>query len=93
MSKKTKIDYTVQVWQEGKQFVAHAMPLDVMSCGPTPELASQALREAVELYLVTASETGTLTEVLEEAGYQPRGQGWLSPTWVALEKQSVPVGA
>ena len=43
MSTKTKIDYTVQVWQEGKQFVAHAMPLDVTSCGPTPERASQAL--------------------------------------------------
>ena len=33
MSTKAKIEYTVQVWQEGKQFVAHAMPLDVMSCG------------------------------------------------------------
>jgi predicted RNase H-like HicB family nuclease len=93
MSKKKEIEYTVQVWQEGKQFVAHAMPLDVMSCGPTPELASQALKEAVELYLVTAAETGTLAEVLEEAGYQARGEGWLSPTWVALERQSVPVGA
>ena len=71
MSRKTEIEYTVQVWQEGEQFVAHAMPLDVMSCGPTPELASQALREAVELYLVTAGETGALGEVLEEAGYRP----------------------
>ena len=93
MSKKTEIEYTVQVWQEGEQFVAHAMPLDVMSCGPTPALASRALREAVELYLVTAGETGTLTEVLEETGYQLTGQGWLSPAWVALERQSVPVGA
>ena len=92
MSTKTKIDYTVQVWQEGKQFVAHAMPLDVMSCGPTPERASQALREAVELYLVTAAEAGTLAEVLEEAGYEPQGKSWISPTWVALERQSVPVG-
>jgi predicted RNase H-like HicB family nuclease len=93
MSKKTEIEYTVQVWQEGEQFVGHAMPLDVMSCGPTPELASQALREAVELYLVTAAETGTLAEVLEEAGYRPKGQGWISPTWVVLERQSVPVRA
>jgi predicted RNase H-like HicB family nuclease len=92
MSTKTKIEYTVQVWQEGKQFIAHAMPLDVMSCGPTPEHASQALREAVELYLVTAAETGTLTEVLEEVGYEPKGQRWISPTWIALERQSVPVG-
>lgn len=25
------IEYTVQVWEEGDQFIAHAMPLDVMS--------------------------------------------------------------
>ena len=25
------IEYTVQIWKEGRQFVAHAMPLDVMS--------------------------------------------------------------
>ena len=92
MSTKAKIEYTVQVWQEGKQFVAHAMPLDVMSCGPTPESASLALREAVELYLATATEAGTLVEVLEEAGYEPKGQRWISPTWVALERQTVPVG-
>ena len=93
MSAKAKIEYTVQVRQEGKQFVAHAMPLDVMSCGPTPERASQALREAVELYLATATEAGTLAEVLEEVGYESKGQRWISPTWVALEKQSVPLGA
>lgn len=92
MSSKTKIEYTVQVWQEGKQFVAHAMPLDVMSCGSTAASASQALREAAELYLVTAAEVGTLAEVVEEAGYQPQGQRWISPTWIALERQSVPVG-
>jgi predicted RNase H-like HicB family nuclease len=92
MSGKAKIEYTVQIWQEDKQFVAHAMPLDVMSCGSTPANASQALREAVELYLVTAAEVGTLAEVLEEAGYQPQGQRWISPTWIALERQSVPVG-
>ena len=93
MSTKAKIEYTVQVWQEGKQFVAHAMPLDVMSCGPTPERASQALREAVELYLVTATEAGTLAEVLEEALCSPEDQRWISPTWIVLEKQSVPLGA
>jgi hypothetical protein len=27
------IDYTVQIWREGNQFIAHAMPLDVTSSG------------------------------------------------------------
>lgn len=93
MASKTKIEYTVQIWQEGQQFVAHAMPLDVMSAGATPAQASQALREAVELFLHTSAEMGTLEEVLEDAGYELHGASWRSPVWVALERQSVPIGA
>jgi len=40
MNKTRYIEYTVQIWKEGNQFVAHAMPLDVMSSGRTPEEAS-----------------------------------------------------
>ncbi len=64
------VEYNIQIWQEGKQFVAHAMPLDVMSSGPTPDQARQAVYEAVELFLETAAEMGTLTEILRESGYQ-----------------------
>ena len=60
------IEYTIQIWQEKAQFVAHAMPLDVMSSGPTPELARHALKEAVDLFLTTAAEVGTLREILEK---------------------------
>ncbi len=59
-----------QIWQEGDQFVAHAMPLDVMSAGETVEDARSALVEAVDLFLTTATEMGTLSEVLEESGYE-----------------------
>jgi len=92
MVKDTQIEYTVQIWQEGRQFIAHAMPLDVMCAGATPAQASDALREAVELFLHTAAEAGTLEEVLEDAGYELRDAIWKGPTWVALERQSVPVG-
>jgi predicted RNase H-like HicB family nuclease len=64
-----KIDYTVQIWREGEQYIAHAMPLDVASAGKTPEEARQAVDEAVRLFLATAAEHGTLEEVLEDAGY------------------------
>lgn len=64
------IDYTVQIWKEGSQFVAHAMPLDVMSSGLTPEAARIALDEAVHLFLVTAADIGTLDEILQETGYK-----------------------
>jgi len=87
------IDYTVQTWKEGNQFVAHAMPLDVMSSGPTPEEAKHALDEAVRLFLLTASDQGSLEEILDESGYELIDGQWVSPTWVGIEKHSAPVGA
>ena len=83
-----KIDYTVQVWREGKQYIAHAMPLDVASAGETPEAARQAVDEAVRLFLATAAEHGTLTEVLEDAGYCLEGGAWRGPDWLGVEHRS-----
>jgi len=92
MSKTRDIEYTVQIWKEGNQFVAHAMPLDVMSSGKTAEEARRALDEAVHLFLVTASEMGTLEEVLQDAGYEFSQGRWVSPFWVAIERHSAVVG-
>ena len=87
------IEYTVHIWKEGNQFIAHAMPLDVMSSGRTPDEARKALDEAVHLFLVTAEDMGTLEEVLEEAGYEFVQGNWVSPSWIATERHSAMVGA
>jgi predicted RNase H-like HicB family nuclease len=87
-----QIDFTLHIWKEGDQFVAHAMPLDVVSSGPTPEASRAALDEAVLLFLQTAEEHGTLQEVLEEAGYEHDNQVWRSPSWVAVERRTATVG-
>lgn len=83
-----RIEYTVQIWKEGSQFVAHAMPIDVASAGETPDKARAALDEAVQLFLLTAQEKGTLTDLLEECSYQLRNGSWLAPEWVAVERYS-----
>jgi len=88
-----EIEYTVQIWQEGRQFVAHAMPLDVMSSGPTPEQARKALGEAVHLFLVTARDAGTCEEILLEAGYVFTDGKWVRPPFVAVETQSTALTA
>ena len=93
MGKAKNIEYTVQIWKEGDQFVAHAMPLDVMSSGTTPEEARKALDEAVHLFLITAIDVGTLEEVLQEVGYEFKEEMWVSPSWIAVEKHSAVVGA
>jgi predicted RNase H-like HicB family nuclease len=86
------IEYTLQIWREGNQFVAQAMPLDVMSSGKTPEEARKALDEAVHLFLVTAADIGTLDEILQEIGYELKEGRWIGPSWVAIEKHSAVLG-
>lgn len=81
-----RIDYTVQIWREGSQFVAQAMPIDVVSSGSTPDEARTALDEAVRLFLSTAQAKGTLQEVLEECSYEFLEGRWQAPEWVALER-------
>jgi len=71
-----KIEFTAQIWREGSQFIAHAMPLDLASSGPTPDAARNALDEAVGLFLRTAAEHGTLEQVLEDAGYSASKKTW-----------------
>jgi predicted RNase H-like HicB family nuclease len=63
------IEYTVQIWKEGNQFVAHAMPLDVMSSGSTPEEARKAFAEAVHLFLMTAADCRSGTRCARKEGW------------------------
>jgi hypothetical protein len=84
---------TIQIWREGNQYVAHAMPLDVMSSGPTPEAARRAVDEAVACFLRTAADAGTLDQVLEDCGYQRRSGGWEAPAWVGVEQHAVAIPA
>ena len=83
-----RIDYTVQIWREGNQYVAHAMPLDVATSGETPEAARQAVDEAVRVFLATAAAHGTLQEVLEDAGYHREDNSWRGPDWLGIEQHS-----
>jgi len=69
------LDLTIYLTREGRQYVAHAMPLDVVSSGPTPEAAREAVYEAVRAFLLTAADQGTLEEVLEDCGYERRTAG------------------
>jgi hypothetical protein len=84
-----KLEYTVQTWREGSQFIAHAMPIDVASSGDSLESARRAVDEAVKAFLAAASEHGTLHEVLEDAGYRRSHREWHAPEWSGVEQRSV----
>jgi predicted RNase H-like HicB family nuclease len=85
-----KLETTVTVWREDEQFIAHAMPLDVMSSGRTHEEARHAVAEAVRVFLETAEERGVLETILEECGYRRKNDEWLSPEWVGTERTAIP---
>ena len=83
------IQMNVRVWldRETGQYVAHALPIDVASHGPTPDAAKAALDEAVRGFVIAASKHGTLPEVMEESGYERQGEDWVAPKLVADEER------
>jgi hypothetical protein len=77
------IQFTTRVFKEGRTFVAHALELDVSSCGGTAEKAVKNLKEAVRLSLGECEKMGTLERVLKDAGYTKNGQKLRSPKLVS----------
>src|SRR4051794_28855300 len=67
-----QINFTMQVFKEGRMFVAHTPQLEVSSCGGSKERAVKNLKEAVRLFLEEAARMGTLDQILQEAGYLRR---------------------
>jgi hypothetical protein len=64
-----QIQFTTQIFKEGRTFVAHTRELDVSSCGGTQQKALWNLKEAVRLFLDEAERMGTLEQILEEVGH------------------------
>ena len=62
-----------EVRQEGAYFVAGCPPLDVFSQGEGEESALVNLAEALQLFVESCSERGTLEEVLEDCGFKLAG--------------------
>ena len=88
-----RIDFTTQIFKEGRTFVAHTRELDVSSCGGTRQRALRNLKEAVQLFLEEAERMGTLDSILKEAGYLKRKSKLQGPKFIATERVSLPLPA
>lgn len=66
-----------KVWQDLDTglYVSHCDPLDVCSQGNTEEEAVKNLNEAIQIFLSSCYEMGTLNEVLMECGLTPSENG------------------
>jgi predicted RNase H-like HicB family nuclease len=86
-----EIQFTTQIFKEGRTFVAHTPELDVSSCGRTEEKALSNLKEAVRLFLEEAERMGTLNRILEEAGYLRRKARLQGPKFIGTRRVSLPL--
>jgi len=86
-----EIQFTTQIFKEGRAFVAHTRELDVSSCGGSRQKALQNLKEAVRLFLEEAEQMGTLEQILEEAGYLKRKNKLQGPKFIATQRVSLPL--
>jgi hypothetical protein len=86
-----QIQFTTRIFKEGRAFVAHALELDVSSCGGTKEKALHNLKEAVRLFLEEAGKMGTLDQILKEAGYSRTSQKIASPKFSHVQRVTLPL--
>lgn len=61
----------VSVKQEGAWFISRCDPLNLFSQGQTEQQAIENIQEAVELFIESCYERGTLEQVLKDCGFQP----------------------
>jgi predicted RNase H-like HicB family nuclease len=86
-----EIQFTTRIFKEGRAFVAHAMELDVSSCGGSKEKALKNLKEAVRLFLEEAEKMRTLEQILDEAGYTKRKQKVARPKFISVQRVTLPL--
>jgi predicted RNase H-like HicB family nuclease len=86
-----EIQFTTQIFKEGRTYVAHTPELDVSSCGGTEVKALKNLKEAVGLFLEEAEKMGTLDRILKEAGYLKRKRKLRGPKLVSIQQVSLPL--
>jgi predicted RNase H-like HicB family nuclease len=85
-----EIQFTTRIFKEGRTFVAHALELDVSSCGGSKEKAIKNLKQAVRLFLEEAEKMGTLEQILQEAGYSKTKQKIASPKFISVQRVTLP---
>lgn len=68
---KMTLTVPIEINQRGKWFFASCPVLDVVSQGETFEKAKKNLGQALELFVTSCLERGTLDEVLKQCGFKP----------------------
>jgi len=80
-----RIVFRAEFFREGDLYVGLASELNVSSFGETLDEAKRSLKEAVDGFLEECEAMGTLEDVIEESGFEKRGNQWLPRQPIATE--------
>lgn len=78
-----KIVTRIEIFQEDDVYVALAPDVNVSSFGETPQEAQTSIQEALEAFFEECDRMGTLSEILEECGFENIADGYESRKPVA----------
>jgi hypothetical protein len=86
---ETKIP--VLFFEEGKKVIAYSPALDLSSCGKDEKQARKRFAEAAAIFIDEVNKMGTLSEVLEECGWQrvPEKHQWSPPVYRGSTEEAV----
>ena len=80
-----QIIFRAEFFREGDLYVGLASELNVSSFGETLDKAKCSLKEAVDGFIEECEVMGTLEDVIEEAGFERKGNQWLPRQPIAAE--------
>ena len=69
-----KLSLIIESWKKGAWFLARAPELDFISQGRTLEEARKNLLEVISIQFEEMKDKGTLTEYLQEYGFDMNGE-------------------
>ncbi len=88
----SKAQLPVQIFKQGKRFVAYTPVLDLSTSGRTEKEAKVRFHELVQIFFEELEEMGTMEEVLLSLGWQKAKSQW-RPPHISDEKVSVSIPA
>ena len=89
----TKAKLPVQIFKQGRRFVAYTPLLDLSTSGRSEKEAKLRFHELVQIFFEELEQAGTVNEVLRSLGWQKVKSQWQPPKIIANESMSVSIPA
>jgi hypothetical protein len=86
-----KVQLPIQIFKQGKRFVAYTPLLDLSTSGRTENEVKVRFNEIIHIFFEELAEAGTLDEVMKNLGWQKIKARWQPPQVVANEEMSVSI--